>query len=69
MRHNSPGILWNQPAFGDIVAVTRPGPKNALDPRGKVGHYLYSQACTNRVTYVLVADRAGRKTVMHGLEA
>eukprot|EP00975_Prorocentrum_lima_P071037 12935409-Prorocentrum_lima.AAC.1 len=51
MRHNSTGRLWNQPAFGEVVPVTRPGPNKALQPRGQVGHYLYSQPWTNRVTY------------------
>eukprot|EP00975_Prorocentrum_lima_P039043 8204232-Prorocentrum_lima.AAC.1 len=43
MRQNSIGRLWNQPALGEVVAVTRPGPKKALEPRGQVGHYPYSQ--------------------------
>eukprot|EP00975_Prorocentrum_lima_P069436 12926405-Prorocentrum_lima.AAC.1 len=36
-RHNSAGRLWSQPAFGEVVAVTRPGPRKALEPRGQVG--------------------------------
>eukprot|EP00975_Prorocentrum_lima_P017802 3755368-Prorocentrum_lima.AAC.1 len=40
IKHNSTGRLWNQPAFGAVVAVTRPGPNKALEPRGLVGHYL-----------------------------
>eukprot|EP00975_Prorocentrum_lima_P070140 12930332-Prorocentrum_lima.AAC.1 len=52
MRHNSTGRLWSPPAFGKVVAVTRPGPKNALEPRAQVGHYLHSQSWTNEVTYV-----------------
>eukprot|EP00975_Prorocentrum_lima_P067715 12916507-Prorocentrum_lima.AAC.1 len=32
IRHNSIGRLWTQPAFGDVVAVTRPGPKADLEP-------------------------------------
>eukprot|EP00975_Prorocentrum_lima_P065871 12906014-Prorocentrum_lima.AAC.1 len=66
MRHNSPGRLWNLPAFGEVVAVTRPGPKKA--PRGQVGHYLYTQTWTNRVTYALVTDSAGIQIVEQGLE-
>eukprot|EP00975_Prorocentrum_lima_P054356 11401915-Prorocentrum_lima.AAC.1 len=31
-RHRSTGRLWNQPAFGERVAVTRPGPKKASEP-------------------------------------
>eukprot|EP00975_Prorocentrum_lima_P042256 8879558-Prorocentrum_lima.AAC.1 len=61
MRHDSTGRLWNQLACGKVVAVTRPGPNKALEPRGQVGHYLYSQTWTNKYTYVLVTDRAGRK--------
>eukprot|EP00975_Prorocentrum_lima_P058882 12348381-Prorocentrum_lima.AAC.1 len=59
MRRNSTGRLWNQQAFGEVVAVTRPGPNKALEPRGQVGHYLYSQSWTTKVTYVLVKDREG----------
>eukprot|EP00975_Prorocentrum_lima_P059911 12561437-Prorocentrum_lima.AAC.1 len=56
MRHNSTGRLCSQPAFGDLVAATKPGPKKALEARGKVGYYLYSRSWTNRVTFVLVGD-------------
>eukprot|EP00975_Prorocentrum_lima_P063907 12894391-Prorocentrum_lima.AAC.1 len=65
MRHNSTGRLRSQPAFGGIAAMTRPGPKKALEPRGQVGRYLYSQSWTNKVTYVLVRDHEGRKTGTH----
>eukprot|EP00975_Prorocentrum_lima_P017296 3658108-Prorocentrum_lima.AAC.1 len=61
MRHNSTAGLRSQPAFGEVVAVTRPGPKKALQPRGQVGHYLYSQSWTNNVTYVLVKDHEGEQ--------
>eukprot|EP00975_Prorocentrum_lima_P061854 12882304-Prorocentrum_lima.AAC.1 len=37
MRHNSTGRLWRQPAFGEPVAVTKPGPKKVLEPRGPLG--------------------------------
>eukprot|EP00975_Prorocentrum_lima_P028829 6057197-Prorocentrum_lima.AAC.1 len=30
MRHNSTGKLSSQPVFGEVVAVTRPGPNKAL---------------------------------------
>eukprot|EP00975_Prorocentrum_lima_P023098 4860108-Prorocentrum_lima.AAC.1 len=30
MRRNSTGRLWSQPAFGEVVTVTKPGPKKAL---------------------------------------
>eukprot|EP00975_Prorocentrum_lima_P007629 1635878-Prorocentrum_lima.AAC.1 len=43
MRHNSTGRLRSQPALGDIVAMTKLGPKKALEPRGQTGHHLYSQ--------------------------
>eukprot|EP00975_Prorocentrum_lima_P017841 3763470-Prorocentrum_lima.AAC.1 len=33
MRHNSIGRLWSQPALGELVAVTKPGPKKALEAR------------------------------------
>eukprot|EP00975_Prorocentrum_lima_P070701 12933622-Prorocentrum_lima.AAC.1 len=36
MRHNSTGRLWSQPAFGELVAVARPGPNMALEARGQV---------------------------------
>eukprot|EP00975_Prorocentrum_lima_P051214 10729162-Prorocentrum_lima.AAC.1 len=36
MRHNSTGRRWSQPAFGELVAVTKPGPKKALESRGQV---------------------------------
>eukprot|EP00975_Prorocentrum_lima_P003493 762121-Prorocentrum_lima.AAC.1 len=26
LRHSSTGRLWSQPAFGDLVAVTKPEP-------------------------------------------
>eukprot|EP00975_Prorocentrum_lima_P065192 12901997-Prorocentrum_lima.AAC.1 len=68
MRHNSTGRLRNQPAFGELVAATRPGPKKALETRGQVGYYLYSQSWTNRVTFVLVRDLEGRQNVRHSLE-
>eukprot|EP00975_Prorocentrum_lima_P047745 9982426-Prorocentrum_lima.AAC.1 len=42
MRHNSIGRRWSQPAFGELVAVTKPGPKKALESRGQAGYYLYS---------------------------
>eukprot|EP00975_Prorocentrum_lima_P023241 4889360-Prorocentrum_lima.AAC.1 len=61
MRHNSTGRLWHRPALGEIVAVTRPGPKKALEPRGHVGHYPYSQTWTSKVTFLLVTDGAGRR--------
>eukprot|EP00975_Prorocentrum_lima_P069321 12925700-Prorocentrum_lima.AAC.1 len=35
MRCNSTGRLRCQPAFGEVVAVTRPGPNKALEPRGQ----------------------------------
>eukprot|EP00975_Prorocentrum_lima_P020013 4211552-Prorocentrum_lima.AAC.1 len=35
MRHNSTGRLWSQPAFGELVAATKPGPRKALDARGQ----------------------------------
>eukprot|EP00975_Prorocentrum_lima_P007276 1561534-Prorocentrum_lima.AAC.1 len=57
MRHNSTGRLCNQPAVGEVVEVTTPGPKKALEPSGQVGHYLYSQSWTNKATYVLVKAR------------
>eukprot|EP00975_Prorocentrum_lima_P007485 1605617-Prorocentrum_lima.AAC.1 len=59
MRHNSTGRLGSQPAFGESVAVTKPGPKKALESRGHVGYYLYSQSWTNRVTFLLVRDADG----------
>eukprot|EP00975_Prorocentrum_lima_P020464 4309958-Prorocentrum_lima.AAC.1 len=62
MRHNFTGRLWHQPPFEEVVAMTRPGPKKAFEPRGQVGHYLYSKSWTNKVTYVLVKDREGRRT-------
>eukprot|EP00975_Prorocentrum_lima_P064408 12897377-Prorocentrum_lima.AAC.1 len=68
MRHNSTRRLWNQPAFREVVAVTRPGPKKALEQKGQVGQYLYSQTWTNRVTYILATNHAGGKVVNHGLE-
>eukprot|EP00975_Prorocentrum_lima_P021845 4602068-Prorocentrum_lima.AAC.1 len=48
LRHNSTGRLWRQPAFGKLVAVTKQGPKKALESRGQVGYYLHSQSWTNR---------------------
>eukprot|EP00975_Prorocentrum_lima_P068334 12920104-Prorocentrum_lima.AAC.1 len=59
MRHNSTGRLWTQPAFGELVAVTKPGPKKALEARGQVGYSLYSQSWTHRVTFVVVKDLEG----------
>eukprot|EP00975_Prorocentrum_lima_P058719 12313518-Prorocentrum_lima.AAC.1 len=35
MRHNSTGRLWSQPASGELVAVTKPGPKRVLEARGQ----------------------------------
>eukprot|EP00975_Prorocentrum_lima_P047450 9921081-Prorocentrum_lima.AAC.1 len=61
MRHNCTGRLWSQLECGEVVAVIKPGPKKALVPRGQVGHYLYCQSWTNKVTYVLVKDHEGRK--------
>eukprot|EP00975_Prorocentrum_lima_P045879 9597535-Prorocentrum_lima.AAC.1 len=60
MRHNSTGRLWSQPTSGEVVAVTRPGPKTALEPRGQVAHDLYSQSLTHKVTYGLVKDHEGQ---------
>eukprot|EP00975_Prorocentrum_lima_P014800 3139073-Prorocentrum_lima.AAC.1 len=60
MRHNSTGRLWSQPAFGELVAVTKPGPTKALEARGQAGYCLYSQSWANRVTCVLVKDLEGR---------
>eukprot|EP00975_Prorocentrum_lima_P029669 6228022-Prorocentrum_lima.AAC.1 len=34
--------IWSQPAFGELVAVTKPGPKRALESRGQVGYYAVS---------------------------
>eukprot|EP00975_Prorocentrum_lima_P041370 8691882-Prorocentrum_lima.AAC.1 len=67
MRHTSTGKLWVQPAFGEVVAVTRPGPNKALGNRGQAGHYLYSQSWTKAITHILVTDNKGRKNVKHGL--
>eukprot|EP00975_Prorocentrum_lima_P069013 12923808-Prorocentrum_lima.AAC.1 len=33
MRHRATHRLWSLPAFGEVVAVTNPGPKKALDQR------------------------------------
>eukprot|EP00975_Prorocentrum_lima_P054475 11423386-Prorocentrum_lima.AAC.1 len=33
MRRNSIGRLWSQPALGELVAVTKPGPRKALEAR------------------------------------
>eukprot|EP00975_Prorocentrum_lima_P040966 8604227-Prorocentrum_lima.AAC.1 len=68
MRRNSIGRLWSKAAFGEVVAVTRPRPKKALEPRGHAGHNLYSQSWTNKITYMLVKDHEGRRTVKRGLE-
>eukprot|EP00975_Prorocentrum_lima_P028508 5989730-Prorocentrum_lima.AAC.1 len=65
MRHNFTGRLWRQPAFGELVAVTKPGPKTALKSRGHVGYSLYSQSWTNRVTFVLLKDLEGWQIVKH----
>eukprot|EP00975_Prorocentrum_lima_P007424 1593113-Prorocentrum_lima.AAC.1 len=35
MRHDFIGRLWSQPTFGELVAVIKPGPKNALEARGQ----------------------------------
>eukprot|EP00975_Prorocentrum_lima_P050542 10587847-Prorocentrum_lima.AAC.1 len=35
MRNDATVRLWAQPAFGEVVAVTNPGPKKALDTRGQ----------------------------------
>eukprot|EP00975_Prorocentrum_lima_P042633 8955335-Prorocentrum_lima.AAC.1 len=53
--------LWSQPAFGELVAVTRPGQKKALKSKDHAGYYLYSQSWTNRVMFVLVKDADGRR--------
>eukprot|EP00975_Prorocentrum_lima_P012319 2610766-Prorocentrum_lima.AAC.1 len=55
MWHNSTGRLWSQAGLGELVAVTKPGPKKALESRGQVGYYLYSQSWTNRVSFVSVS--------------
>eukprot|EP00975_Prorocentrum_lima_P070276 12931083-Prorocentrum_lima.AAC.1 len=52
--------LWSFPAFGEVVAVTSPGPKKALDKRGQMGIFLYCQSWSNQVTYVLTTDIKGR---------
>eukprot|EP00975_Prorocentrum_lima_P061292 12849436-Prorocentrum_lima.AAC.1 len=67
MRHNSTGRLWSQPAFGELVAVTKPGPMKALVARGQAGYCLYSQLWTNKVTFALVEDLEGWQIVKHGL--
>eukprot|EP00975_Prorocentrum_lima_P030031 6300289-Prorocentrum_lima.AAC.1 len=33
MRHRATHRLWTLPAFGEVVAVTNPGSKKALDKR------------------------------------
>eukprot|EP00975_Prorocentrum_lima_P041194 8656746-Prorocentrum_lima.AAC.1 len=66
MTHISTGRLWSRPAFRQlVVAVAKPGPKKALEARGQVGYYLYSQSWTNRVTLVSVKDLEGRQIVKH----
>eukprot|EP00975_Prorocentrum_lima_P050156 10502201-Prorocentrum_lima.AAC.1 len=37
MRHGATHPLWTLPAFGEVVAVTNPGPKKALDKMGSNG--------------------------------
>eukprot|EP00975_Prorocentrum_lima_P068412 12920561-Prorocentrum_lima.AAC.1 len=48
MRHIATHRLWSLPAFGEVVAVTSPGPKKALDKRGQVGRFLYCQPWSNQ---------------------
>eukprot|EP00975_Prorocentrum_lima_P026108 5486792-Prorocentrum_lima.AAC.1 len=60
MRHPTAHQLWSLPAFVEIVAVTNPGPKKALDQRGQRGRFLYSQSWSNQVTYALTTDSKGR---------
>eukprot|EP00975_Prorocentrum_lima_P053418 11202707-Prorocentrum_lima.AAC.1 len=60
MRHKATHRWWSLPAFGEVVAVTNPGPKKALDKRGQMGRFLYCQSWSNQVTYVLTADSKGR---------
>eukprot|EP00975_Prorocentrum_lima_P004172 905350-Prorocentrum_lima.AAC.1 len=37
MRHRATHRLWTLPAFGEVLAITNPGPKRALDKRGHMG--------------------------------
>ncbi len=68
MRHKATHRLWTLPAFGEVVAITHPGPKKALDKRGQLGNFLYGQTWTNKVAYVLTEDQEGKTTtVRHGL--
>ena len=59
--------FWNLPAFGEVVAITHPGPKRAMDMRGQMGRFLYCQSWTNKVSYVLVPNSMGGNLVKHGL--
>eukprot|EP00975_Prorocentrum_lima_P007676 1644936-Prorocentrum_lima.AAC.1 len=34
MRHRAVHCLWSLPAFGEVVAVTNPGPKKASEKKG-----------------------------------
>eukprot|EP00975_Prorocentrum_lima_P010836 2303478-Prorocentrum_lima.AAC.1 len=44
MRHCATHLLWALPAFGEVVAITSPGPKQSLDKRGQMGMFLYCQS-------------------------
>eukprot|EP00975_Prorocentrum_lima_P059494 12473712-Prorocentrum_lima.AAC.1 len=59
MRHRATHRLWSLPAFGEVVAVTSPGPKKALSQRGQMGIFLHCQSWSNQVTYVLTTDSKG----------
>eukprot|EP00975_Prorocentrum_lima_P031446 6598310-Prorocentrum_lima.AAC.1 len=53
MRHRAAPRLWTLLAFGEVVAVTNPGPKKALYKRGHMGRFLYCQSWSSQVTYIL----------------
>eukprot|EP00975_Prorocentrum_lima_P056462 11837789-Prorocentrum_lima.AAC.1 len=39
MRHRATHRLWPLPACGEVVALTSPGPKKALEQRGQLGRF------------------------------
>eukprot|EP00975_Prorocentrum_lima_P064761 12899485-Prorocentrum_lima.AAC.1 len=48
MRHRATHCLRTRPAFGEVVAVTNPRPKKALDKRGQMGRFLNCQSWSNQ---------------------
>eukprot|EP00975_Prorocentrum_lima_P063764 12893492-Prorocentrum_lima.AAC.1 len=39
MRHRATHRLWSLPIFGEVVALTHPGPSKALDQRGQLERF------------------------------